>query len=131
MNTLTLGKRLTQLRKTKKPSLKQSDVAMHIGVARATYGAYEQDKREPDNETLIKLANFYEVSIDYLLGFEHNSMVREDKDLYNITDDPDLQIAFKDASDFSEEARRQTIDFINYLKDKERAKGRKSPNTND
>lgn len=61
-----LGSRLRQQRKQRK--LTQEDVAQRIGVARTTYAMYEQNSREPDNETLQKLADFFEVSVDYLLG---------------------------------------------------------------
>lgn len=61
-----LGERLSALRKIRK--LKQEDVARKIGVARTTYSMYEQDNREPDIKVLIKLADFYEVTIDYLVG---------------------------------------------------------------
>jgi transcriptional regulator with XRE-family HTH domain len=63
---MSFGSRLAGLRK-KKGKL-QAEVAKDIGVARATYGAYEQNKREPDLDTLEKLANYYDVSIDYLLA---------------------------------------------------------------
>lgn len=59
-------KRLIELRKKKK--LLQSDVALKIGVARATYGAYEQGNRQPDFDTLEKIATLYDVTTDYLLG---------------------------------------------------------------
>lgn len=58
--------RLVQLRKEKK--LLQTDMAKKIGVARATYGAYEQGTRQPDFETLQRIANYFEVSTDFLLG---------------------------------------------------------------
>ena len=49
--------RLTSLRKERK--LLQADVANKVGIARATYGAYEQGSRQPDFETLEKLADFF------------------------------------------------------------------------
>lgn len=58
--------RLVQLRKAK--NMLQSDMAKKIGVARATYGAYEQGTRQPDFETLQRIANYFEVSTDFLLG---------------------------------------------------------------
>lgn len=61
-----LGERLKEQRIHKK--LRQEDVAAKIGIARTTYAMYEQNKREPDNETLQKLADFFDVRIDYLLG---------------------------------------------------------------
>ena len=38
-----------------------------IGVAESTISQYETGKREPDFETLLKLGEFFNVSVDYLL----------------------------------------------------------------
>lgn len=48
--------------------LNQADVAEKLGVSQSVYGNYEQDKRRPDFETLVKICAFYHVSSDYLLG---------------------------------------------------------------
>ncbi len=40
---------------------------------------YEQDKREPDNTTLEKIASYFEVSVDYLLGRTDNPNPSDDK----------------------------------------------------
>lgn len=61
-------KNLIELRKIF--SLKQSEVAQQIGVSKQAYGLYETDKRQASYETLIKLADFFNVSVDYLLGRE-------------------------------------------------------------
>ena len=55
------GTRLHTLRKERK--LRQEDMAKQLGIARTTYAMYEQGNREPDYNTLIKLATFFEVSI--------------------------------------------------------------------
>jgi transcriptional regulator with XRE-family HTH domain len=62
---INLGNRLLELRN--KRNMRQEDVAKKIGVGRTTYAMYEQGKREPDYETLLKLADLFEVSTDYLL----------------------------------------------------------------
>ena len=51
----------------KHQELSQAQVAKEINVLQSTYCYYEQGTREPDFETLKKLANFFDVSIDYLL----------------------------------------------------------------
>jgi transcriptional regulator with XRE-family HTH domain len=43
-------------------------VADIIGVGRTTYSNYEQGTREMDYATLIKLADYYKVSLDYMFG---------------------------------------------------------------
>ncbi len=60
--------RLAELRE--KLGLKQEDVAHAIGVHRTTYTKYERGTSEPDFATLIKIATFFHVSIDYLLGYD-------------------------------------------------------------
>lgn len=61
-----LSKRLAYLRKNKE--ITQEQIANIIGVSRPTYTAYEMGRRQPDYETLQKLADFFGVTIDYLLG---------------------------------------------------------------
>ena len=47
--------------------LSQGEVAQRLNMAQATYSHYERGRREPDFATLKKIANFFNVSIDYLL----------------------------------------------------------------
>jgi repressor LexA len=52
----------------------QEVIANGIGISRARYSHYETGRSEPDNETLLKIASYYDVSIDYLLG---NTQIKE------------------------------------------------------
>lgn len=54
--------------------LRQADVAEKIGVSKQAYGLYETDKRQASYETLCKLADFFEVTVDYLLDREQTSI---------------------------------------------------------
>ena len=60
--------RLKELRKNNK--MTQEELSLKMGISAAAIGLYEQARRNPDNDTLIKLASIFNVSIDYLLGFE-------------------------------------------------------------
>lgn len=60
------GKRLASLRKQK--GLTQYELADALGFSRGQIANYEQGSREPDFETLQKIARFFQVSTDYLLG---------------------------------------------------------------
>lgn len=51
-----------------KHNLKMKDVAERNKVAPDTYRRWERGEREPDISTLIQLAKFYNVSLDYLMG---------------------------------------------------------------
>ena len=52
----------------KERNLKQKNIADLIKVKSDTYSKWEQNKARASYEDLIKLADFYQVSIDYLLG---------------------------------------------------------------
>ena len=56
-------------------NISQKDLAETIGVAPNTLSQYETGKREPDNSTLIKLAQYFGVTVDYLLKNETPSEV--------------------------------------------------------
>lgn len=59
---------LKQLRKFN--NLTQLQVANAIGISQRTYSNYEIGTREPDINTIIKLADYFNVTIDYLLCHE-------------------------------------------------------------
>lgn len=61
-----LSKRLRELRKEQ--NLTQEEAANGIGIVLRSYRRYEAGEREPVASTLILLADFYKVSIDYLVG---------------------------------------------------------------
>lgn len=49
-------------------NLKQSDIAKLLNVVPSTVSKYELGKSYPEYEGLLKLANFYNVNLDYLFG---------------------------------------------------------------
>ena len=55
--------------------MRQSDLAEATGIDQRTISNYETEKTFPDSVALIRLADFFDVSIDYLVG-------RTDRDLY-------------------------------------------------
>ena len=65
-----LGDRIATLRKINK--LSQYELADRLGFSRGKLANYEQGSRQPDYETLQKLADFFDVTTDYLLGRTDN-----------------------------------------------------------
>ncbi|MFT0800331.1 helix-turn-helix transcriptional regulator [Bacillus swezeyi] len=112
-----LSKRLKSVRKTK--GLTQEELAKRVKTTKGTISNYENGHSTPSNEMLKDLADALDTTTDYLLGrtnkIDGSSLQSEGE--FN---DPDLQIAFRDAADFSEETKQQAIDFIKYLKEKEK-----------
>ena len=60
------GKRLRMLRKEK--GLTQVELSKSIGVSDRTLGYYETEERFPPQDVLENIANYFNVSIDYLMG---------------------------------------------------------------
>ena len=64
-----VGERIKQLREEK--SLSQKELAKILSIGHSTLSCYEVYKRQVPNDLLIKLALYFEVSTDYLLGIEN------------------------------------------------------------
>lgn len=61
-----LKSRLKEIRSQKK--VLQKDIAEYLNLPLRTYQSYEYGEAEPSNETLVKLADYFDVTTDYLLG---------------------------------------------------------------
>lgn len=62
--------RLKELRLSRGMTMKQFGDALNL--AESTISLYEREKREPDIETIKKIAAYFGVSVDYLLGLDQN-----------------------------------------------------------
>ena len=61
-----LGQKIRDLRKQKR--LSQTELGKYIGVSQTTVTAWENGRAEPSSGYLSKLADYFNVSTDYLLG---------------------------------------------------------------
>lgn len=66
---------LKKLRLKKKKT--QLNVQMETGIEQALLSKYESGKRIPPTETLITLADYYDVSIDYIMGRTENPEINK------------------------------------------------------
>lgn len=72
---------LTNLKKLREDaSISQKAVADAIGVSQQSVNKYENHNIEPDIETLIRIADFFETSVDYLIG--HTSVRRKIEEVH-------------------------------------------------
>lgn len=79
---------MEQLKKLRKEKgVLQKDVVAYLGIDRTTYVKYENGASEPDNETLIKIADYYGVTTDFLLGRENVTIVPP------MPDEADIKVA--------------------------------------
>lgn len=64
--TMSFPERLLNLKETR--NLLQKDIALAIGVSVRTYQRYEKGEMQPTMPILISLADYFDISIDYLVG---------------------------------------------------------------
>ncbi|MCQ6275790.1 helix-turn-helix transcriptional regulator [Bacillus sp. V3B] len=81
-----LGERIANLRK--KRNLSQYDLAERLGFSRGKLANYEQGSRQPDYDTLKKIADFFDESVEYLLYGE-----KKQENAHNLTDKDEKDIA--------------------------------------
>lgn len=70
-----LGQRIRSLRKERK--MTQQELAGYLKLAKSTISQYENNINEPDNITLQKIADIFNVSTDYLLGRTDNPAIHD------------------------------------------------------
>lgn len=87
-------------------NLTQAEVARRIGVTQSTYNYYEKEKTQPDFDILIKIADLYNVSLDYLLGRQFGNYV----DKATLTENQKKLLEFSMAYDDD-----MNEDFLNVL----------------
>ena len=104
----SLSERLKELRT--KQNISQYTLAENLNLSRGLLSNYEQGRREPDYDTLLLIANYFDVSVDYILGVTevkkrllHNNM----SDKYKR-----LMISILDLSKQSLEELEKYIDLL-------------------
>lgn len=70
MISVTLGERLKFLRQSRKKTL--DELAVDLETTKTTLSRYENNKRVPDADFIIRLANYFKVSSDYILCLSDN-----------------------------------------------------------
>lgn len=104
MTESTLGIRLKELRTNINKT--QEQVAKSLGISRAAYSHIENGRNEPDNSTLARIADYYGVTADYLLGRTND---KHEEVLAAAHLDKGLK-------DMTPEQRKAVYDFIEFQK---------------
>ena len=119
-----IGKRLKQLRGERK--LTQKELSLIIKVAPSTLAMYETNKRTPDYEILKRIASFFKVSTDDLLGHVNFGEIIRGGTIEYEGEIIDLETFLNTEKDIyikgkklSEEKRQELKSFVSYLAYKE------------
>ncbi|MCY9516405.1 helix-turn-helix domain-containing protein [Paenibacillus apiarius] len=115
---MSTGIRIAELREGK--GWTQEELAELLGITRAALSHYEKDRRKPDFETLTKLADQFEVSIDYLVGRLSSPNAQATQEVLMFADglelsDEELLKKFRltvDGRELTEDEARRFIAFV-------------------
>ncbi|EJV93624.1 MULTISPECIES: helix-turn-helix domain-containing protein [Bacillus] len=111
----TFGNILRELRKEKK--ITQKDLAHMLKLSESTIGMYERNERQPDYDTLNRIANYFKVTTDFLLGRTTSYPEPMPAD---IDEDPELSLWFKNIKDASPEKREELKRFWAFIMQNEK-----------
>lgn len=126
-------------------NLTQQQLAAKLKVSPSTIGMYESNRRMPDTILLCEIANFFDVSIDYLLGRENNNStksfsstqqtqevannskilqaVKKDEELLEFTKElaarESMQLLFKQVKPLSDDEIARVLRIIKAIEDEE------------
>lgn len=112
------GKQIAELRK--KRGMNQETLAGLLGITRASLSHYETNRREPDYALLNRFADFFHVSLDYLMGRDVSPISIYDphvSDFLNRVELADATVTEKyeltiDGRTLTQEETKSFIDFI-------------------
>lgn len=98
-----LGSRLKQLRN--RENLTLAELSKKLGTTSMTLSRYENNQRQPDYETLKTLANYFEVSVDYLLE-------RTEVPNYSLPESKTVHIPIYNLLDSSDSLSSSTLEIV-------------------
>lgn len=103
---MMIGERLKELRKKKK--IKQDILAELLGLTKFTISGYEHNNCEPSDQNLVKMAKYFNISADYLLGLIDDpcSYIRHEEEVVRIP------------SELPEEVKQSVRDYVAFLTSK-------------
>ena len=98
-------------------------LADELGTSNQVLSRYERGDREADYNTLAKIARFFNVSIDYLLGATKDEIVLKEKSSPELTSEE--QSLLNDFRSLPRQERAQASEYVHYLAER---RGNKNKN---
>lgn len=105
--------RIKELRKQQ--NITQQQLSDYLGITQATLSGWENEKFEIDNNSLMKCADYFNVSLDYLLGRTEEKNTDEKDD---ITFDDFTFAMYDEAQHLTEEDKQALLQMARLLKSK-------------
>lgn len=114
--------RIREIRK--KCGLTLKELAARIGCGESSLSQYETGKRQPDYETLLKISDYFGVSVDYLLGKDEEEQ-EETRDqemeeyLEQLKNRSEMRMLFKLTKNATKEDVEQAVRIIEAIRKKD------------
>ncbi len=117
-----LNEKLRTLRIAK--GVTQNEVANLLGIDRTTYTKYETGDSNPDYGIICKLADYFNVTVDYLLGrpeivageTAQDYSTQLDKRMREMLSDPNLRVAFYSLETMTDEEKEGLITYLESIR---------------
>ena len=87
---MVVGKRIKELRAN--AEISQQELGDLVGVSKVSISGYESGNRIPSLEILIEIANYFNISLDYLVGREIKAYNEDDNRFVGCIAEPDIEI---------------------------------------
>lgn len=113
-----MNNRIRELRKSKGITMKQ--LGQVVDLAESTISQYETGKREPDNETLLRISEYFGVTVGYLIGAEEKESGTST--VHDILDDVDVAF-YGDYKELSEDDKETLRTMARVMKERKARKG--------
>ena len=101
---VTLGKKLCALRINHQYT--QQQISDYLHIERAAYVNYEKDRRTPSYDTLMKVAKFYNINVEYLINPDFTGNIR--------TYPCEAEQMIKNFCQLTPEVQEFVVSFVNY-----------------
>lgn len=105
-----------------KKGFTQQEVANSLGIANSSYSLYEKGTRQPNLEMLEKIADFFNVDIDYLMGRDLTQKIeyteKKKEEAPNHTEAYRKMISLFAGENFTPKETEEIKDYIEFIKSK-------------
>lgn len=102
-------KNLRKLRESN--NMTQQQMADKFGIQRPTYSRYENGERQPDFDLLLKISDYFNVSVDYLLGKEREPSSTLDNQLEGVE-----FALYGEVKELTEQQKQDILDYTRFKK---------------
>lgn len=115
MALVSLGQRISEYRI--KRGWSQFDLAEKVGMSTSSIGMWETDKRDPNSQMIVKLANVFNITCDELLG--NQEKIPDTQHLITQTkNDPEIQSFIEEFLNSPHDKRDELLRFWNFINQK-------------